>query len=268
MPDRAEPAFDGGVDRSRPAGGLDRRRGLPLWRQLRDEVRRRLEAGEFAAAFPGELAFAREYRVSRATVRQALAELRSEGAVVAERGRQPRVAAHVEIEQPLGALYSLFASVEAAGQRQASTVRTLDLRRDPVVAARLGVEATTELLYLDRVRYADDEPLALDRTWLPASIAAPLLEADFTHTALYAELQRRTGVRLDAGDEEIRAVRPTQVERSLLRCPVGTAVLSIHRLGRAGGVAVEWRHSIVRGDRFALTAHFSEHGGYRLGARP
>ncbi len=158
------------------------------------DLRRRLDAGEFADVFPGELVLVNEYGVSRHTVREALRRLRGEGLVVAERGRAPRLAGAVEIEQPIGALYSLFASVEAAGLRQHSVVRTLDARADGVVAVRLGLEESTPLLYLERLRLADDEPLAVDRVWLPARLAAPLLDVDFSHTARYTELSRRCGI--------------------------------------------------------------------------
>jgi GntR family transcriptional regulator len=243
---------------------LDRGSDEPLWRQLQTDLMARLAAGEFADRFPGELALVEEYAVSRHTVRQALRRLRTDGVIVAERGRQPRIAPSPEIEQPMGALYSLFASVEAAGLDQHSVVRTLDLRADAVIAARLGLEGSAPLVHLERLRLADDQPLALDRVWLPADVAAPLLGADFTHTGLYVELAERAGVRLDQGREEIHAVIPTPAERALLRCPATAAVLSIHRLGYAGGRAIEWRHTIVRGDRFALTAGFSAHTGYRL----
>lgn len=243
---------------------LDRGAAVPLWQQLQADLTSRLEAGEFVREFPGELAIAEQYGVSRHTVRQALQRLRTEGLVVAERGRQPRIAPTPEIRQPMGALYSLFASVEAAGLDQHNTVRRLEIRADAVVASRLDREGSTPLLHLERLRYADDQPLALDRVWLPAEIAAPLLEADFTHTGLYTELADRAGVRLEHGREQIHAVIPTAAERILLQCPPTAAALSIHRIGYAAGRAVEWRHTIVRGDRFALTAEFSAQTGYRL----
>ena len=54
---------------------LDRRGTIPLWMQLLADLRRRLGAGEFATAFPGELALVAEYRVSRHTVREAVRRL-------------------------------------------------------------------------------------------------------------------------------------------------------------------------------------------------
>jgi len=249
---------------------LDRGGATPLWRQLQGELLARMDAGEFADRFPGELALVEHYGVSRHTVRQALSGLRADGVVVAERGRRPRVAEPPEIQQPMGALYSLFASVEASGLAQRSVVRTLDLRADAVVADRLDLEGSTPLLYLERLRLAGGEPLALDRVWLPAAVAAPLLAADFTHTSLYAELHARTGIRLDHGHEDVRAVVPTAAERSRLHCPPTAAAFSIDRLSHADGRPVEWRHTLVRGDRFALTADFSAHAGYQLtgSARP
>jgi GntR family transcriptional regulator len=243
---------------------LDRRSPTPLWAQLRADLRRRLAEGAFGEAFPGELALVAEYQVSRHTVRSALRELRADGIVVAERGRRPRLAGQTTITQPVGALYSLFASVESAGLRQTSVVRARDVRADGVVADRLGLEASTPLFRLERLRLAADEPLALDTVWLPARIAAPLLEADFTHTALYEELASRTGVRLDGGHEHIRAVVPTRAEQRLLGIAPATGALAIDRLGHAGGRPVEWRHTLIRGDRFSLLAEFSPRTGYQL----
>lgn len=245
-------------------GTLDRGAGSPLWKQLQQDLVRRLRDGEFDDAFPGELALVEDYQVSRHTVRQALGKLRADGLILAERGRQPRVAAAPEIRQPMGALYSLFSSVEAAGLSQHSVVRALGLRADGVVAGRLDLEGSTPLVHLERLRFAGDEPLALDRVWLPASLAEGLLGADFGNTSLYRELAERSGIRLDYGREDIRALNPTPAERALLRCPPDAAIFSINRLGQAQGRKVEWRHTVVRGDRFALAAEFSAHAGYRL----
>jgi GntR family transcriptional regulator len=247
------------------ARALERGGGEPLWAQLLADLRRRLDGGEFTDAFPGELALVAEYAVSRHTVREALRRLRDEGTVVAGRGRAPRLAEPVEIRQPLGALYSLFSSVEAAGLSQRSVVRTLEERADGVIAARLGLEESTPLVYLERLRMAGTAPLAVDRVWLPHRIAAPLLDVDFTHTALYTELAQACGVTLTGGREDIRAVVLTPAEQDLLGVDAGVAAFAIERLGYSGGEAVEWRHTLVRGDRYTVTADFSTRDGYQLG---
>lgn len=259
------------MDHLPPVGpqAVDRTSALPLWAQVHADLQHRLERGEFTSAFPGELALVAEYEVSRHTVREALRRMREQGVVTAERGRPPRVTTTTEFAQPVGTVYSLFAAVTASGQRQQSVVRTLDTRADAVVADRLGVDAAAPLVFLERLRLADGEPLALDRVWLPARLATPLLDADFTDTALYSELAQRCGVRVSGGSEHIRAVVPAKAERALLHMPVDAAALAIDRLGCSDGIPVEWRHTLVRGDRFAVTTEFSRTSGIQVdGARP
>ncbi|MEQ3550382.1 GntR family transcriptional regulator [Pseudonocardia nematodicida] len=243
---------------------LVRAGGTPLWQQLLADLRRRLEDGEFSTALPAELTLASEYAVSRHTVREALRRMRDDGAVVASRGRVARPAVAEPIEQPLDEPYSLYVAVEATGRTQRSVVHSFDVRRDGVVAARMGLEESTPLVHLERLRLADSEPLAVDRVWLPEELAAPLLDVDFTHTGLYPEYRRRCGIRVDGGDENIRAVVPGPGERDLLGIGAETAVLSIERLGLSGDRPVEWRHTLVRGDRFSVTARFSARAGYRV----
>jgi GntR family transcriptional regulator len=99
------------------------------------------------------------------------------------------------ITQPLGALYSLFASVESAGLRQTSTIRGRDLRADGVIANRLGLEASTSLFRMERLRLAGGEPLALGIVWLPGDLGAQLLDADFTHPRGGADSRRAARAR-------------------------------------------------------------------------
>lgn len=231
----------------------DRAAAAPLWAQVQADITRRLQTGEFEQEFPGEKQLVAQYGVSRHTVREALRALREGGVVEGGRGRQSRVA-RPEVSQPQGTLYSLFASVEAAGHRQRSVVRRLESRADGVVAARLGLEGSTPLVYLERLRLLDDEPFAADRIWLPAPLAAPLLDVDFTETSFYQQLAERCGVTLTGGHEAVRAVIPSLGERRLLDLPADVAAFSIERVGELHGQPVELRHTVVRGDRFAFTA--------------
>lgn len=254
------------VDGSHATGPAppSRRSGRLLWEQVLGDLRRRLDDDEFTDGFPGELALVEEYAVSRHTVRQAVKVLRDEGRVVGTRGRPSRQAAPAEIVQHLGALYSLYDAVRAMGLEQRSVVHALDVRADGVIAARLGLEESTPLVHLERLRLVGDEPLALDRVWLPHALAAPLLDADFSDGALYQRYADLCGVVLTGGHEEIQPILPTPAEHRLLGGSPSTVAFSIRRLGTAKGRPVEWRHTLVRGDRFVLRTDFSGRDGYQL----
>lgn len=243
-----------------PGTRLDRASTVPVWRQLQEDLRRRLAAGDFAAGFPGELEIAETYAVSRHTVREALRPLRTEGTITSARGRRPRITGRDGvIAQPTGVAYSLFSAVEGSGLRQVSTVRVLDIRADGVIAARLGLEESTPLLYLERLRLAGGEPLALDRVWLPASVAAPLLDVDFRRTGLYDELLARTGIPVTGGEETVHAVIPTRAEHEALELPFPSAAFAVERAATSSGVPIEWRLTLVRADRFSLVSELAGH---------
>ena len=184
---------------------VDRDSALPLWAQVLGDLRRRLARGEFRLRFPGDNELTEHYGVSRHTVREAVRRLQNEGVVERGRGRGTFVRDGA-IEQPLGALYSLFRSVEEQGFVQRSVVRHLELRQDEEAAKVLGRAPDESLVYLERLRLADGVPIVLDCSWLPAALAGPLLEVDFTRTALYRELTcAAESVRTPAGSGSARS---------------------------------------------------------------
>jgi GntR family transcriptional regulator len=239
---------------------LDRGSPVPLWAQVVDDLRHRLRSGEFIERFPTDRELVAQYGASRHTVREAVRCLRTEGLVVRERGRGSQAVAP-EFEQLVGSFYSLFRSIECHGVEQVSSVRALELRTDPEVAWRLGLEGHEQLVFLERLRRAGGQPLALDRTWLPADLASPLMGADFRHTGLYDELAARCGLEAGWARERIRPVVPDPSERQVLEVGPGEAGFAIERLTRAtSGRLMEWRQGLVRGDRYAFVAEWQTQG--------
>lgn len=235
---------------------IDRHSNEPLWSQVLDDLRARLLAGEFVERFPTDLEITQSYDVSRHTAREAVRRLHDEGVVERTRGRGTFVR-RTTIDQPLGAIYSLFRSIEGQGHEQRSRVRTHELRHDAEAATILGVGPDDPLVFLERVRLLDGDPFAVDCSWMPASFASPLLEVDFSRTSLYEELAERCGVRPDNGWERIAPELPTEVQRQLLMLEAAEPVFAIERLALDGDRPIEWRHSVVRGDRFAFVARWS-----------
>ena len=251
-----------------PVRPLDRDSPMPLWSQLEADLRRRIDAGDFGdGRFPTDLELTDTYEVSRHTVREAIRHLNRSGLLTRQRGRGT-VINRSEFEQRLGTLYSLFASIEATGIEQTSDVLELGIVTDDTVAFQLDLPDDTELVFLARVRRAGGEPLALDRAWLPRAIAEPLLEVDWSHTALYTEMTRIGAPTPTAGWERMAPVIPNSEDRALLGLDPSSAVFSIERLGTCDGQPVEWRTTLIRGDRYRFVTEWSptSAGGRRLRA--
>ncbi|MFN0027175.1 MAG: GntR family transcriptional regulator [Acidimicrobiales bacterium] len=237
----------------------DRTNPLPLWAQVVADLTRRLSAEEFAAGLPAERDLIAEYGISRHTMREALRQLKDQGLISRERGRGT-FASPATIEQRTGSLYSLFRSIEDQGFEQRSRVIGLDRRLAPAIAERLGLPADTALVYLHRLRFADTTPIATDELWLRADVAEPLLEVDFTHTAVYAELDQRCGVRPGAGWERVHPVMPSAAERALLEIPARQPAFLVERFTTVGGLPFEWRRTVIRGDRYAFRSSWGDGG--------
>jgi len=242
-------------------GVLDRESPLPLWAQLLDELRRRLVAKELEGRFPTDRELMVTYQVSRHTVREAVRRLEAEGLVVRRRGRAGSFVRSVEFEQPTGMLYSLFREIEARGVEQRSVVLSIGIGRNAEAAERLGVDSDRAVFHLERLRLAGGIPLALDTAWLRAEVGEALLDVDFSHTALYDELGRRVGVRPEEGEERVMPVIPAPSERRMLGLDTTEAVFAIDRQTRYQGEPLEWRQSVVRGDRYAFVLAWSKTAG-------
>jgi GntR family transcriptional regulator len=235
---------------------IDRSNPLPLWAQLLAVLRERVADGSYDQGFPSDEQLAREFDVSRHTVRESVRRLQEEGVISRRRGVGTFVRPPA-IEQPTGALYSLFRSIEAQGREQRSDVLDLGVVIDEQVAVRLGLTASAELVRLERLRRIDGTPLAHDVAWLPAEVAQPLLDVDFSHTALYDELATVCHVHPDAGSEWIHPVVPDATQRRLLGMPARRAAFWIERLAVVGSRPIEWRESMVRADHYTFVAHWS-----------
>ncbi len=223
----------------------------PLWKQILTDLEARLENGEFGARFPTDRELVEEYGTSRHTVREAVRHLKARGIIERERGRGS-IVTEPFLQQPMGALYNLFSTVEQAGHVQESQVLALDMRPDAHAASRFGFDPVTPLVHLERLRLMDGEPLALDTVWLAPDIGRPLLDADFERASLYEELYSRSGVRPSAGSEAISAMLPDEALCDVLELGPQEALMRIERVTKHADRVIECRLTLLRSDRLML----------------
>jgi len=237
------------------ATGLDPSDPTPLWAQLAAELRRRLGAGDFEDRFPTEAGLSAAFGVSRATVREAIRRLRAEGLLEARRGSGTFVVRR-KLDAPILGGAGLAHAITAAGLVETSRVLRLEEGRAADAARALRTKSHETVQWVERLRYADGEPVALDRSALRLNVAQrrAFAGADLGRGSLYDLLETHCGVRITGGHESLRAVTCSQAERRLLRPDRGEGVLEVERVAYADDRAIEWRRSLVRGNRYVLGA--------------
>ena len=208
-----------------------------------------LDAG---AVLPSERLLAQRYGVARATVTQAIDGLVSRGLVYRVHGSGTFVA-EPKFRQPL-TLTSFTEDMRARGMTPGSVVRSQAIvPASEVVARHLALVPGTPVVHLERVRTADGEPMALERTHLPAQRLPGLEDADLTDASLYELLERAWGVRVAEADQWASVVRVTEDEAALLHVSASQPALLFQRVTRdPAGTPVEYVRSLYRGDRYEV----------------
>lgn len=231
---------------------IDRRSPVPLYYQLSQWLEQAIQTGMLK---PGdrietEVEISEHYGLSRPTVRQAIQELVNKGLVVRRRGVGTQVV-HAQIRRPVE-LTSLYDDLARAQHRPATTVLSLSTKAaDAVTAEALNLAEGTDILFLERLRFDEDEPLAIMRNWLPGDLVSTTAE-ELESTGLY-ELLRRSGVQMRVANQRIGARVATSAEARLLGVKVGAPLLTMDRTAFDDtGRAVEYATHAYRADRYSF----------------
>jgi len=236
---------------------LDREAPLPLYAQLEDALLREIrETGlQPGDRFPSEAEIQDRYRVSRATVRQALAELEASGVIRKAQGLGSFVSVPKIRHVPLLTSFTELASSQ--GFVPSHRILASSVEESPAGAAdELGLEEGTRCRLLRRLFLADGSPVGLAETWLPVRALRghdDLFDRDrLNEGSMYEVLQSPPiGLVLDHAVETISPGVADAASAELLGCGPGTPVLLIRRLTfTPDGDSVESTRLVFVGDRY------------------
>jgi GntR family transcriptional regulator len=237
-------------------GTLDRG-PVPKHRQLR-AILEQLAGDELRPgdAIPSERELQTRYGVSRATVREAVGALVSDGVLERAHGKGTYVARSRRVEAQLH-LASFTRDMQARGLTPTTTVLAAgEVAADPELAARLGVDAGATLVRLERARAADGVPMAIEVGHYVAALLPGFLEHDLSGS-VYALLGERYGLAPDEGQQTMGAEAADERLAAQLGIEVGAPLLTYHRTTSASGTRIEDITSWYRADRYQLTVRLT-----------
>ncbi|MEU4558631.1 GntR family transcriptional regulator [Actinoplanes sp. NPDC023936] len=237
-------------------GGVPEHGRVPKYYTVKSQLLNLLsELGE-GALLPAERDLAAAYGVARSTLRQAISELTMEGRLRAHRGRGTFVASP-KLIQPL----SLSSYTEALREMgHVPSRRLITEERVPAgsLADDLAIAATDEVLHLERVLLADDEPLGLESTYLPAGRFGDLMDGWDATGSLYRHVADRYGIRYAQATERIETVLASPREAQLLNTNPAQPMLLMQRVSAdQDGLPIERVRSLYRGDRIGFVTRLT-----------
>jgi GntR family transcriptional regulator len=200
---------------------LERSNPLPLYYQLKEVLKQQIRAGHLAphTAIPSEPELVTQYHVSRATVRQALTELVHEGLLYRQHGRGTFVCEPRVQQQTVSELTSLSEELRRRGKNPGGMLFVSELvRGSQIVRKQLRLTDEEQVVRLERLRTADDVPVAYEVDYLPYPRANSIYQRakEVADGSLYA-LMASEGMQPYIAEQSYKAGRASAREAELLR---------------------------------------------------
>lgn len=226
---------------------------IPLHHQLSEIIRKRTLKGELIdedGKLPTEMEIAKQFEVSRITVRTALKTLMNEGMLSRKRGRGTFLKTN-SAENWVGKLMGFSETIKAAGFIPGAKVVRSGLTHSLPENVRENL-ATEKAWELKRIRFADGEPIAVEQSFFPQHIGEEFdKHGDLDHLITYQFIEQELKIIVHSGKQLISAINAGIEESKTLNIDQGDALLYLERLAVSfDDEPIEFLKAVYRPDYF------------------
>ncbi|CAI6084884.1 GntR family transcriptional regulator [Cohnella sp. JJ-181] len=256
---------------------IDRTSPIPLVHQLTQILREQIASGAFPpqSLFPTEEQLTNKYGVSRTTVRLALSSLVNEGIIYREQGRGTFVNAaplttevrgnylRKHVARDVRQVKSTSFIIESAGMVPSSKVIyfAAELPSEKV-AQSLEIRREHAVWYFERVRFADDLPILLERVWIPQFLCPDLTE-EHLKGSLWEYVSNTYGFEFQNASQVLRAISLSPADALLLDENQGAPALFVTGITYLkNGKPFEHENTIYNSEAMEFLIELSESSEY------
>jgi GntR family transcriptional regulator len=239
---------------------VSRARPEPLYHQVVDEIRRRIESGQWVAGdrVPSERQLAEILDVSRITVRHAVRLAVSEGLLQQRRGVGTFVGEPDRLSQDLSEVRSFERTLAQEGHVASTEIlRSEIVVSDLAVSGTLQVDPAAPVYNLRLLGCRDSSPVVFYDSYFGqghgremARAAATLRDADKPFSTLDLYRQDSVSRVLTQLSQTIEAVAASPEIAAHLRVDVGSPVLAVESVMADDSGPLEFRRAYYRADRY------------------
>jgi len=228
-------------------------RSTPLYAQLAEILRQRIERGNFA---PGETLpsieeLMLEFAVARVTVRQAIARLAEDGLVSPQRGRGTIVTRMIELQRPLRVETTLAALVDMYRNDSPELLNISEDSAAPTILPSEG-ELAPRYLHMRRVHSRDGRRYCVISIYLDRRVFAQA-PARFRREVVLPVLFSLPGIKVARAKQTLTIGTSDQEVADLIGQPAGSPVALVRRvLAAPDGTVVYLAEVTYRGDFICL----------------
>ncbi|WP_334078096.1 GntR family transcriptional regulator [Paenibacillus sanfengchensis] len=228
----------------------------PLYIQLKKAIQAAIHNGIFQQGekIPTETELSDRYNVSRITVRKAVEELAQEGYLTKRQGKGTFVS-HPKIGRKIEHVIGFTAACEANGLSSHSKVTRKEMIvPDPELARALQLAKGEKAIYIQRKRYAGDNPLMLENNYYPESRFSFLMD-ETLEGSLYDLLRDKYGIDPNRpGESTLEIVLADEDKARLLETSIGKPLFYLRTMiYDQRGLPVHVGKQFMIGDRYQFT---------------
>ena len=242
---------------------LDRSSPIPMYYQIAVDLRQRISRGEWRLndQLPPEYELAAQYNVSRTTMRQALAQLESDGILHRQRGSGTFITRRPDqLVLALSFPYSFTAQAKKIGANPSSKIIKAEVGPlpSPEIAAHLGLGEDEQVASFVRLFMTNNQPVAVSRSTIPHQLCPGIASLPLINNSLIETFSQRYDLAPTQADQWIASVRAPKEEAGMLGMRPGAPILMITTLSLlADSTPLEYAVTYCDGNRLRLHSHIA-----------
>lgn len=229
---------------------------VPKYYQIYDELLKEIRSGKFKEydRFYSDTELVEKFEVSRGTIREAVKLLIQQGYLVREQGKGTFVT-KPKIEQDSDRLMGFTELMIKNDIKPSAKVIEKEIVGAPenlINLMQLGDK--NKLVRIVRVRFGNDQPLIIERSYFVYRYFKPIYEMDLQSNSIFELLYKHTDTRLGEARQHITATSAGQSEVELLNVDPGAPLLLMKRLIKTKeGDYFQYSEDVYRSDRINFT---------------
>uniref|UniRef100_UPI0037508AD4 GntR family transcriptional regulator n=1 Tax=Robinsoniella sp. TaxID=2496533 RepID=UPI0037508AD4 len=191
------------------------------------------------------------FKFSRTTVRQALSDLVNENLLYRKKGIGTFVSKPKIDLQYMGNMVSYNEQITSMGLTPSTKVLKFEvITADELLAKEMGLSKGDKVIELVRLRFADEEPIAVVQSYLPYDLCHEILDVDMERNSLYQILSGQKNTTVVLVERVVEAMIVSREDSKLLNVEKGFPVQSfLNKAYNEEGRVLEYCSSRYRGDR-------------------
>lgn len=230
---------------------LNEKAPVALYYQLKEILVEKIKsnAWELSSKIPTERELCDLYKVSRITVRQALEQLEKEGFLYRKQGKGTFVTAP-KIEQRLSKFYSFSEEIRNMGYTPDTKILEFKITESDELVAKHFNEKGLPVYCIKRLRLANQEPFAVETSYIPRDLCPGLTADEVAAKGLYNTMKIKFSLTPNQAVETFEAVLINPHDAHYLHVGKNAPGLLLQRTTYANDRIVEFCDGIIRGDRY------------------